>query len=156
MKLSILCVGKTREPFVKTGIEKYLRYLRPYAVADIRELREERISDLRDAPKIRGREAERIAQALPQGAQIVALDERGKEFTSHEFAEFMNAALERGVREMVFVIGGSLGLDEMVTARANTVLALSRWTVTHEMARLLLLEQLYRAFTIIKGKTYHY
>jgi len=86
----------------------------------------------------------------------VALDERGKEFTSHEFAEFLNRLLERGTREIAFVIGGAMGLDETVTQKADTVLALSRWTLTHEMARLVLLEQLYRAFTIIKGKTYHY
>jgi 23S rRNA (pseudouridine1915-N3)-methyltransferase len=68
----------------------------------------------------------------------------------------MDKALEKGVREMSFVLGGAMGLDESVTGKADMVLALSRWTLTHEMARLVLLEQLYRAFTIIKGKTYHY
>jgi 23S rRNA (pseudouridine1915-N3)-methyltransferase len=64
--------------------------------------------------------------------------------------------MESGVREVVFVIGGAMGLDEKVTVRANKVIAMSRWTLTHEMARLVLLEQIYRAFTIIKGKTYHH
>jgi 23S rRNA (pseudouridine1915-N3)-methyltransferase len=68
----------------------------------------------------------------------------------------MDKALETGTREMSFVLGGAMGLDESVTGKADTMLALSRWTLTHEMARLVLLEQLYRAFTIIKGKTYHY
>lgn len=156
MKITVLCVGRTREGFIQQGIGKYLRYLKPYAGVEIRELREERIRDLRDAPRVREREAERIVKALPAGALTVALDERGREFTSHEFASFLNSALERGVRETVFVIGGAMGLDESVTGGAQAVLALSRWTVTHEMARLLLLEQLYRAFTIITGKTYHY
>jgi 23S rRNA (pseudouridine1915-N3)-methyltransferase len=68
----------------------------------------------------------------------------------------MNSALENGVREMAFVLGGAMGLDEAVTGKADKVIAMSRWTLTHEMARLVLLEQLYRAFTIITGKTYHY
>ena len=156
MKIGIICLGKTREGFIRDGIEKYLRYLQPYAPADVRELREEKVHDLRDAPQVRQREAVKIEKALPQGAHVVALDERGKEFTSHEFAEFLNRLLERGTREIAFVIGGAMGLDETVTQKADTVLALSRWTLTHEMARLVLLEQLYRAFTIIKGKTYHY
>lgn len=156
MKISILCLGRTREGFIREGIDKYLRYLRPYAPAELKELKEEKVRDLKEAPQVRQREAAKIAKALTTGAHVVALDERGREFTSHEFAEFLNRSLERGTREMTFVIGGAMGLDESVTAKADTVLALSRWTVTHEMARLVLLEQLYRAFTIIKGKTYHY
>jgi len=93
---------------------------------------------------------------VPEGSYLVALDERGQEFTSHEFAAFINGLLESGVREMTFVIGGAMGLDESVPRKATKIVALSRWTVTHELARLVLLEQLYRAFTIIKGKTYHY
>ena len=156
MNLGILCVGRTREPFIREGIEKYLRYLKPYMPVMLREVREERIDDLKDAPRVRRKEAERIEKALPSGAYVIALDERGREFTSHEFASFVNAQQEQGVREMTFVIGGSLGLDESVTGRAHQVLALSRWTLTHEMARLVLLEQLYRACTILRGKTYHY
>jgi 23S rRNA (pseudouridine1915-N3)-methyltransferase len=156
MKLSIVCMGKTREPFIQEGIAKYLRYLKPYADAEIKELKEEKIGDLRDAPVIRKKEAEKIFKALGAGSVVIALDERGREFTSHEFATFVNNALDSGVREFAFVIGGAMGLDESVTERAQKVLALSRWTLTHEMARLVLLEQLYRAFTIIKGKTYHY
>ncbi len=156
MKLTLLCAGKVREGFIREGIEKYLRYLRPYAAVEVREVREERISDLKDADRIRQREGERIARALPPGARTVALDERGQEMTSHEFAAFLNSQFEQGARELVFVIGGTLGLDASVTGRASTVLALSRWTVTHEMARLVLLEQLYRACTIIKGRPYHY
>ncbi len=156
MMITILCVGKTRERFIQAGIEKYLRFLKPYAQVTVRELREERIDDLKDAPRVRQREAEKIGHAVPAASHLVALDERGKEFTSHEFAVFLNDALEKGVRDMVFIIGGSLGLDSSVTGRAQTIMAMSRWTLTHEMSRVVLLEQLYRAFTIIKGKTYHY
>ncbi len=156
MRLTVLCMGKTKERFVQEGIEKYLRYLRPYADASIKELKEEKIQDLKDAPSIRKKEAERIFKAVPAGAYLISLDERGEGFTSHEFASFLNNTLESGVREMIFIIGGAMGLDEEVVARSHKTIALSRWTFTHDMARLVLLEQLYRAFTIIKGKTYHY
>ena len=156
MRLTILCMGKTKERFIQDGLAKYVRYMKPYAATEVRELKEEKIQDLREAPVIRKKEAEKIFKALPAGATLVALDERGQEFTSHGFAEFLNTALESGVRDMVFVIGGAMGLDESVTGRANKTIAMSRWTLTHEMARLVLLEQLYRAYTILKGKTYHY
>ena len=156
MKLTVICMGKTRESFIRDGIDKYLGFLKHFADTEIRELKEEKIYDLKEAPVIRKKEAERIFKALPAGSYLVSLDERGAEFTSHEFAAFMNGSLESGVREMVFVLGGAMGLDEEVIARSNKSIALSRWTLTHEMARLVLLEQLYRAFTIIKGKTYHY
>ena len=149
-------MGKTREHFIQEGIQKYLRYLTPYARIEMLELREEKIKDLKDAPLVRKKEAEKIFRSLPAGTFLATLDERGEEFTSHEFAGFLNAIMESGGREVVFVIGGAMGLDEQVTVRANKVIAMSRWTLTHEMARLVLLEQIYRAFTIIKGKTYHY
>jgi len=156
MKLELLCIGKTKERFIRDGLDKYARYMKPYAALTIREIKEEKIHDLKDAPLIRKREAERLVKAVPAGAYLVALDERGQEYTSHEFAHDLNVLLESGMRELVFVIGGAMGLDESITQRAGKVVALSRWTFTHEMARLVLLEQLYRAFTIIKGKTYHY
>ena len=156
MKLSLICIGKTRERFIQDGMAKYVHYLRPYAEIEIRELREEKIADLRKAPTVRKKEEERIAKALQAGTFMAALDERGEEFTPHEFAAFLNRTMESGVRNMTFVLGGAMGLDERVTERANRVIALSKWTLTHEMARLVLLEQLYRAFTIIKGKPYHY
>jgi 23S rRNA (pseudouridine1915-N3)-methyltransferase len=156
MRLVAICMGKTRERFVQEGIAKYLRYLKPYTAVEIKELKEEKILDLRDAPAIRKRESEKIFKATAPGAYLAALDERGYEFTSHEFAGYLNGLIESGVRDMAFVIGGAMGLDESVAGRANKVIAMSRWTLTHEMARLVLLEQIYRAFTIIKGKTYHY
>jgi 23S rRNA (pseudouridine1915-N3)-methyltransferase len=156
MRLKIICMGKTRERFIQEGIAKYVRYISPYADIEIKELKEEKIGDLKGAPLVRRKEAEKIFKTASPGALLVALDERGQEFTSHEFAAFLNRAIESGLREIGFVVGGAMGLDESVAGRANTVMALSRWTLTHEMARLVLLEQLYRAFTIIKGKTYHY
>jgi 23S rRNA (pseudouridine1915-N3)-methyltransferase len=149
-------MGKTKEHFIHEGIQKYLRYLTPYTGIEILELKEEKIRDLKDAPLVRKKEADKIFKSLTEGTFLATLDERGEEFTSHEFAGFLNSIMESGIREVVFVIGGSMGLDERITVRANRVVAMSRWTLTHEMARLVLLEQIYRAFTIIKGKTYHH
>ncbi len=156
MKVGIVCMGKTREPFVREGMLKYVRYLKPYADVEVRELKEEKIEDLKEAPRVRQKEAAKIEKAVSAGAYLIALDERGKEFTSHEFAAFLNTVMESGVKEIVFVLGGAMGLDESVTGKAKKTVAMCRWTLTHEMARLVLLEQLYRAYTIIKGKTYHY
>lgn len=156
MKLKILCVGRAKERFVQEGIAKYLRFLGHYADIEIRDIKDEKVTDLKDAPLIRRREQERINRAIPTGAFVIALDERGQELTSHEFASLLVSLKDNGVREIVFVIGGALGLDEAVTKRADKTLAISRLTLTHEMTRLVLLEQLYRAFTIITGKTYHY
>jgi 23S rRNA (pseudouridine1915-N3)-methyltransferase len=156
MKVTLLCMGKAREHFIQEGIEKYVRYLRHYADLEIRELKEEKIQDLKEAPGIRKREAAKILKTIPAGAYTISLDERGEEFTSHEFAAFLNKTIESGVREMIFIVGGALGLDEQVIAGSRRRMALSRWTLTHEMARLVLIEQLYRAYTIITGKTYHY
>jgi 23S rRNA (pseudouridine1915-N3)-methyltransferase len=119
-------MGKTREEFIRDGIAKYVRYLKPYTDIEIRELKEEKIGDLRDAPLIRKKESEKIFKTAPTGALLVALDERGREFTSHEFAAFINGTLESGVRDMAFIIGGAMGLDESVTERSNKVLAM-KW-----------------------------
>ena len=154
--MTVICVGKTRERFIQDGITKYVRYLRHYTQLDLKELKEEKIPDLKEAPTIRKREGERILKAIPPGSYTISLDERGDQYTSHEFAAFLNKTLESGTRDLIFVIGGAMGLDEQVIGRSQKVLALSRWTLTHELARVALLEQVYRAFTIIKGKTYHY
>lgn len=156
MKLRVICVGRVKERFVQEGIAKYLRFIGRYADVEIRDVKDEKVTDLKDAPLIRRREQERINRAVPPDAFVIALDERGQELTSHEFAALLVGLKEKGIRDLAFVIGGPLGLDEAVTKRADKTLAVSRWTFTHEMARLVLLEQLYRAFTIITGKTYHY
>ena len=107
MKLSFLCMGRTRERFVQEGIDKYVRFLKPYVAVEVQELKEEKIQDLRDAPTIRKKEAEKIFKAVPPGAHLVALDERGEEFTSHEFAGFLNGTLESGVKNLVFATRSS-------------------------------------------------
>src|SRR5512133_509421 len=102
MKLTILCVGKTRESFILEGLDKYARYLKHYGDLEIKELKSEKIQDLKQAPVIRKREAAKIQGALNPGSYVVSLDERGTEFTSHEFAAFLNSVQESGARDLVF------------------------------------------------------
>jgi len=150
--LVFLFVGKTKEGFIKEGIEKYVGHIRHYMPVEIREIKG---ASGRDAAAASEHEADSIIERLSPDDFVVALDERGKNFGSVEFAAEMGRLMGSGKRA-VFVVGGPFGLGEKVRRRAGLVLSLSRLTFTHEMARLILLEQVYRAITIIKGKTYHY
>lgn len=144
MKIRILWVGKTKEPFVREGMEKYLRRLRPFADVATVEIKETKEKGGRGIEE----EGERI---MKQSASYILLDERGRELTSPELASMLE-----GRAEVDFVLGGPYGVSEAVRGRAAETIALSRMTLTHEMARLLLLEQLYRAVTILKGGGYHH
>ncbi|MEJ2182124.1 MAG: 23S rRNA (pseudouridine(1915)-N(3))-methyltransferase RlmH [Nitrospirota bacterium] len=146
MKVRILWVGKTKEAFLAEGIGKYLALLQPHADVRVVEIKEEKGG--KDPVRVLRREGERIVK---QAETYVLLDERGREMTSEELAGFL------GDRPRVdFVVGGPHGVSEDVRRRAAATLALSRMTLTHEMARLLLLEQLYRAVTIKAGTGYHH
>lgn len=146
MKIRLLIVGKTKEQFIRKGMEKYLSLLRPCADVSIIEIREEKGAD---AEKTRSREGERI---LKQGVPFILLDEKGKSMTSREFALFMN----RQKSTVNIVIGGAYGVPESVREKAADTICLSKMTFTHEMARLILLEQIFRAFTIIGNRGYHH
>lgn len=147
MKISLIWVGKTKERSIREGIEKYVGLLHHYS-ADIKvtELREEKGCD---AGKTVQREGERI---LKLDVPYVLLDERGECMTSVEFADF----LQKQRHPIVFVIGGAFGVSDAVREKAIRRIALSKMTFTHEMARLIFLEQLYRAFTIIHHRGYHH
>ncbi len=144
-KIKIVWVGKTKERYLNEGINHYLKLLASMAQVSITEIREE---------KGRQRDAAMDAEAkkiFKQTENYCLLDELGKEYTSVEFARFL-----RDRDTIDFVIGGPFGVSAGVKERAKGSMALSKMTLTHEMARLLFLEQLYRAFTILKGKEYHH
>ncbi len=130
---------------------EYAKRLRPFGGVEFVFTRESGFDDGRAVE----REGEDIVRRLDRRALVVALDERGADCTSEELADRLRAWEEEGRREIVFVVGGHRGLSPAVLARADWRLALSRFTFTHEMARLLLLEQLYRAWTIRRGTGYH-
>jgi len=156
MKLTLLAVGKLSADWLRTGADDYAGRIRRYLPLAIEELKEDKTGGKKpDSRLIRQREGEALLQRLPAHAFVVALDERGKGMTSEEVAGFLEQHMLAGTAELALVIGGAYGLSDTVRQRAQRVLSLSPMTLTHQMARLLLLEQLYRGLTILRNEPYH-
>lgn len=153
MRLTVVAVGRLKEAHWRAAADEYAKRLRPYATVRVTEVADRDIS--RDAASARSAEADDVLRALPPGAHLVALDEGGREMSSSELAAWLDALAVRGVSHVAFVIGGSSGLDPRLREAASESLALSRMTFPHQLARVLLLEQLYRAFRISRGEPYH-
>jgi 23S rRNA (pseudouridine1915-N3)-methyltransferase len=150
--ITILAVGSIKEPYIKSGIKEYEKRLKPFAKINVVELKNEPF-DLKTRNKSIKEEGERILDYLKKfKGIIIAMDERGDNFTSVEFARFLESFQE----PIIFIVGGALGLDKRVVAKAHHTISLSQLTFPHEFARLVLFEQIYRAVTIIKNKIYHY
>ena len=153
MRLVVAVVGKPRDRHLAAAIEEYetraARYW-PLAVAEVREASGRGVSPA-DA---RRREGERLIERLPAGALVIACDERGDRLTSSEFAALLLGARD-SARDVAFVVGGAYGLDDAARRAAARSLQLAPWTLPHELARLVLAEQLYRAGTIARGEPYH-
>lgn len=153
MKLRVLWVGKTQQEWVRTGIEEYTARIRRYFPLELGEAREEK-GALEEAKRVR--ECARLEKLLPKGARLVLLDERGKSLTSTAFAGFLGTCRDGGVSELVFAIGGAYGFSEAFRARADILVSLSPMTLTHQMVRVFLLEQIYRGCTILNREPYHH
>lgn len=155
-KITIITIGKIKKDYFRNGIDEYLKRLSVNAKVEIEELKPEPFFDNSDQDKIRKMEGEKITRTLKKYSQdkIIILDERGKKFSSGDFSNFLN---ENTRENLVFVIGGALGFSkEVLNYPRSTTLALSEMTLPHEMARLVLVEQIYRAIAISKNKKYHY
>ncbi len=155
MKLLILAVGRLRSPFYRQAFEDYGRRLVHYTRFESVEVKGVKLPPKESAAtrkSILAREAERLLARIPAGARTVALAEEGRTLDSAGLADLVGR--ERG-GVLVFVVGGSLGLHDDLKKRADLLLSLSRMTLPHELARLVLAEQLYRAFTILRGEPYH-
>jgi 23S rRNA (pseudouridine1915-N3)-methyltransferase len=156
--INIVAVGKIKEQYLREGIHEYLKRLRPYARIEIREVAEEKLPEKASPAEedlIRRKEGERILGLLPTGSYTVVLGIEGRSLTSPELADLMDKLGLAGKSEINFVIGGSLGLSQAVLAPADVCLSLSRLTFPHQLMRLILLEQIYRAFKISRGEPYH-
>lgn len=154
-KITLLCVGKLKEPHWRDAQSEFLIRLSTNAKIDIVEVAPEHASATVPPAKAKAAEADRLLARLDGTTDvIIAMDEHGKRMTSKDFASMIDAESEGG-RGLTFVIGGTEGLDGSVLERANRTIALSELTFTHEMARIFLLEQLYRAEQILKGGPYH-
>lgn len=155
MNISLIVVGKTDEEYLKTGISQYEQRLVHYTGFTIRI-----IPSLKNTKNItpsqqKEKEAELILQAVEGCDHIILLDEKGKEYRSSEFAIYLQQRMNSGIKHLAFVVGGPFGFSESVYKKATGKLSLSAMTFSHQMIRLLFVEQLYRAFTILKNEPYH-
>lgn len=141
MKMYVVMLGRTRRPAVRALLDEYVERIRQYAEIEITELRETSDATLR---KLK----------LPSSAAIVLLDENGKIFTSPQFAKWLGGMRDRGIREVIFLCGAAEGFPNELRQRANQSISLSPLTISHELARVVLVEQIYRAFTILAGHPY--
>ena len=155
MKITLLVVGKTTDARLEALTEEYCSRLKHYVSFEIRV-----IPDLSAKGKVsfevqKKMEGEQILKAISPTAQMVLLDERGKEYRSLEFADYLQKQMSSG-RDMVYVVGGPYGFSKEVYDRANGMVSLSKMTFSHQMIRLLFVEQLYRGMTILRGEPYHH
>ncbi len=155
LKIKIIVVDRTRSPFLKEGEAFYLKRLQKYVRVKWIEVRPAKIKKGRSTEEILVAEGQTLARSLAPRDYLIALDRTGHPYDSSELAVWLDK-LSTGVGDWVsFIIGGPLGLSGEILERSQKVLSLSRLTLTHEMSRLLLLEQLYRACTILRGEKYH-
>lgn len=155
MKIKIIALGKIKEKFLKDGIDEFLKRLTPYASVDIIELSPIEIRDENLIQKALEQEGEKILANIKNDSFVITMEILGKQLSSEDFAQKINKISMSGISELVFVIGSSCGLSPIVSNRANFKLSFSKMTFLHQFARLLLVEQIYRAFKILKGETYH-
>ncbi len=155
LKIKIIALGKIKEKFLKDGIDEFLKRLTPYASISIQELSPIEIKDDNLIEKILTEEGDKILSYIKPLDYVITMEINGKQFSSEEFAQQITTLTNDGVQEIVFVIGSSCGIGKNVSARANLKMSMSKMTFLHQFARLILVEQIYRAFKIIKGETYH-
>lgn len=154
MKFIFPFLGKTREKYIDEGIRDYVKRLSRFAQVEIKILRTSSPKNIPD-DVYRQKEAELLLNAVSQPSYLVALDTEGKKINSPDLAGVIEEWEQSGIQSICFLIGGHLGLHEDVRTKADMVLSLSQFTFTHEMSRLILLEQLYRAWMIKSGQKYH-
>lgn len=154
-RITIVAIGSLKESYWRDAAQEYIKRLKPYAKITIKELKEESFKDESDKNRVLSMEGAKILAAIPHDAACILLDIDAKQMASEEFAKTIQKMGERG-DHLCFIIGGPLGVSDVVRQKSVLRLSLSRLTFTHQIARILLLEQLYRAVTIIQHKQYHY
>ena len=156
MKITLIAIGKTEDKYLIEGIDKYLNRLKHYInfglviIPDVKNTK-----NLTEAQQ-KNKEAELILKQLNNSDVVVLLDEKGKKYSSVQFSQYINKQMVGSVQNLVFIIGGPYGFDESIYKRANGSISLSDMTFSHQMVRLFFVEQLYRAFTILKNEPYHH
>lgn len=156
MKITLAVIGKTEAGFVRQGIEEYVKRLQHYATFDIQYIGDARNTRNMSAAQQKSVEGKALLATLDSGDHVVLLDEHGTERTSVDFSGWLQRKMSSGSKRLVLVVGGPYGFSPEVYARANEQISLSKMTFPHELVRLIFVEQLYRAFTILKHEPYHH
>ena len=156
MKIKLIVIGKTKSKFLLDGENEYQKRLKHYC-----KFSELIIPDIKNGGKLskkelKEKEGNLILASIKNSDYVILLDDKGLELSSTDFAEFLNKKMVSSTNELVFIIGGAFGFSESLYRRANTKLSLSKMTFSHQMVRMIFKEQLYRAFTILKGEKYHH
>lgn len=159
MKITIVCAGRLKEKYLTAGVQEFLKRLQPLAQVEIREIHEEKMPDNPSEAvraQVLAREGERLLKLVPEQAYLFVLDVSGKMLSSEELAASISELGLQGKSHLAFLIGGAFGLSPEVRQAADFRLSFSKMTFTHQMVRLLLAEQIYRAFKISRGEKYHW
>ncbi len=156
MQIQLVLMGKTRFLFIKDGLEEYIKRLQRYTDFRIRELPELKNAGAWPKSRVIKEEGKHILKALSERDYVVLLDESGKSINSIEFAKWLDRKHQDPIKSLVFVVGGAYGFAPEVYKRGNMLLSLSKLTFSHQVIPLFFIEQLYRAFTIIRGTPYHH
>lgn len=156
MKITLLAIGKTNAKYLQEGIEQYTKRLSHYIPFELKILPDVKTTKALTTDKQKEMEGEMFMSAIQQGDWVTLLDERGKEFTSRDFASYIDKKMITIHKNLIFIIGGPYGFSKAMYDRANEKLSLSKMTFSHEMIRLFFVEQIYRAMTILKGEPYHH
>lgn len=156
MKITFITVGKTVDSYLKTGIDIYVSRLKHYTKLHIIEIDELKNTKTLTREQQKTKEAELILKKISSLDHVILLDENGTELSSQQFSAYINKKAIGSTSNLVFIVGGPFGFDTSVYQRANDKISLSAMTFSHQMVRLFFVEQLYRAFTIIKGEPYHH
>ena len=156
MNIKLIVIGKTKSKFLLDGENEYVKRLKHYC-----KFSELIIPDIKNGGKLskkelKEKEGNRILESIKNSDYIILLDDKGLELSSTDFAKFLNKKMMSSSNELVFIVGGAFGFCKSVYKRANTKLSLSKMTFSHQMVRMIFKEQLYRAFTILKGEKYHH
>lgn len=154
MKIALISVGKIKKDYIKVGATEYVKRIKRYSPIELIEAKEETTAQSMPALKALEKEAKNILKNIKEGDFVIALADKGNQYTSGGFAGFLNTIASQGKRRLVFIVGGAYGLHPSIMEGADLLLSLSQMTLPHEMARLVLLEQIYRAFTILRNEPY--
>lgn len=158
MNIRLITVGKIKEKYTQEGIKEYSKRLSRYCSLEIIEIDDEKAPENlseKEMDLVKQKEGERILARIPQNSFVIALVIEGKQLSSEELAEKIDNLMIDGISDISFIIGGSLGLSNEVTSRSNFKLSFSKMTFPHQLMRMILLEQIYRAWRIIKNEPYH-